>query len=300
MKSENRVSILSYLIYPLTLVFVVSGFFLLLHFGAALFVACYLPPSLAAVVVLVAERKLPYRNEWQPDRHDLANDLVFMFFVQILLPVFLSFFIAHWLLVNLPQQQLYLLSLWPHTWPVFAQAILMLLIVDFFRYWLHRANHNFMPLWRLHAVHHSPPKLYWINTGRFHPIEKALQFLIDSFPFILAGVSPQVLGLYFLLYSTNGFFQHCNADLRLGSLNYLVSGPELHRWHHSKLIEESNSNYGSSLIIWDILFGTYLNPGAKSVAQLGLLTSNYPQDFISQLTTPFKSEALSLTRKRDK
>lgn len=298
MSVKNKLNIFSYLIYPCTLVLTVSAFFILLQIGAVLFVACYLPPTVAAIVVLLSERYIPYRLEWSPNGSDLFNDLAFMLFVQILLPMFLSFFVAHWLLINIPSQQQYLSSFWPHSWPTLTQAIMMLVLVDFFRYWLHRANHNFKPLWRLHAVHHSPPKLYWINTGRFHPVEKALQFLVDSFPFILAGVSQEVLGLYFLIYSSNGFFQHCNADLRLGFLNYIVSGPELHRWHHSKLVEESNNNYGSTLIIWDILFGSFYKPSSREVNELGLLVRDYPLDFVSQLAAPFDETALVSSEKR--
>src|SRR4029077_3347634 len=70
-------------------------------------------------------------------------------------------------------------SLWPHSAPPFLQTWLMLLTVDCARYWLHRACHRFPSLWRLHAVHHSPEILYSLNSGRFHPLEKALHFCLD-------------------------------------------------------------------------------------------------------------------------
>ena len=126
-----------------------------------------------------------------------------------------------------------------------------------------------------------------LNVGRFHPVEKGLQFLFDALPFILLGVSAEVLALYFVFYSVNGFFQHCNIELRLGYLNYLVSGPELHRWHHSRKIEESNSNYGNNLIIWDTLFATRYLPEGKRVGELGLVNRHYPQSFSAQMKTPF-------------
>ena len=163
----------------------------------------------------------------------------------------------------------------------------MLFLADLLRYWLHRAAHEWEPLWRLHAVHHSPHKLYWVNVGRFHPLDKALQFLLDAFPFIIVGVSEEVLSIYFVFYAINGFFQHCNINLRLGFLNYLISGPELHRWHHSILIRESNRNYGNNLIVWDLIFGTWFLPKEKSVDGLGLKNRQYPLDFASQIRTPF-------------
>ena len=73
----------------------------------------------------------------------------------------------------------------------------------------------------------------------------------------------------------------------MGLLNYIISGPELHRWHHSNQIEESNTNYGNNLIIWDLVFGTWFLPKNELVGDLGLQNRNYPMDFRAQLKTPF-------------
>ena len=84
-------------------------------------------------------------------------------------------------------------SIWPASLPIWASSSLKIAIGDFLRYWLHRAAHTWPPLWRLHAVHHQPEKLYTTNVFRFHPAEKALQFLCDTLPFVLVGVGPEVL-----------------------------------------------------------------------------------------------------------
>ena len=96
-----------------------------------------------------------------------------------------------------------------------------------------------------------------------------------------------MLALYFVFYAVNGFFQHCNIELRMGVLNYIISGPQLHRWHHSRKPMEANSNYGNNIIIWDLVFGTYFYPQDRLVDELGLLNEEYPLDFGSQLKTPF-------------
>jgi sterol desaturase/sphingolipid hydroxylase (fatty acid hydroxylase superfamily) len=211
-----------------------------------------------------------------------------MVLVQILLPRALAFLAAVTALRWLHARELYLDGFWPTQIPALLQAGLMILVADFFRYWLHRASHEWSTrLWSLHAVHHSPKKLYWVNVGRFHPIEKALQFLCDAAPFILLGISENVLALYFVFYALNGFIQHCNIRIHLGWLNYLISGPELHRWHHSWEIRESNKNYGNNLIVWDLLFGTWFLPKDREVETLGLKNRRYPSDFLSQMKTPF-------------
>ena len=74
----------------------------------------------------------------------------------------------------------------------------------------------------------------------------------------------------------------------MGFLNWVISSAELHRWHHSRVISESNSNFGNNIIIWDILFRTRFFPADRKVAELGLERRGYPQDFISQMATPFR------------
>ncbi len=267
-----------------------SGYLLFVAFqrgGLPLQASVYLVVGLAAGLILLIELYFPYRPGWKPDRSQLWNDSLFLAFMQVLLPRLLSFAAALLLVRWAGQGEGPLAGLWPHDAPIVVQAAVVVFVASFLRYWLHRACHSNRFLWRLHAVHHSPENLYWLNVGRFHPLEISLQFLLDALPFILLGVSPDVLALYFILYAVNGFFQHSNCRVRLGFLNYLVSGPELHRWHHSRSLRESNSNFGNNLIIWDCLFGTRYLPADREVGALGISNARYPQNFASQMTAPF-------------
>lgn len=285
---KMRPVVVQWLTYPTVMAFCLWLHLYLLYEGAGLQLSTYLPLAAAAGAIALLERRFPYREEWQPQREDIKNDVTFMVLVQILLPKILAFLVAIKALGWLQARGIALDGFWPHQLPALVQAGLMILVVDFMRYWLHRASHEWSPtLWRLHAVHHSPHKLYWVNVARFHPIEKSFQFLLDAAPFMLLGVSEEVLALYFICYSTNGFFQHSNVELRLGWMNYLVAGPELHRWHHSWEARESNRNYGNNIILWDLLFGSYFLPGNREVGALGLRNRDYPHDFLRQMRTPF-------------
>ena len=279
--------LLSWLSYPLVIAAAIVSHFLLLEQGTTLVVATYVPVILGALLITLFEWFNPYRHQWRPPIHEVKDDVLYMLLVQILLPRLLGFFIAYTLLIEWGAEGGFLHEVWIHDWPIGLQAIMMVLIADFFRYWVHRAAHQYSFLWRLHAVHHSTDKLYWMNTGRFHPFDKMLQFVFDALPFIVLGVKPEVLSLYFVFYALNGFFQHSNINLRFGVLNYIFSTAELHRWHHSKIIEESSTNYGNNIIIWDLLFGTWFLPKDEQVATLGLYNAQYPMSFIAQLKTPF-------------
>ena len=255
--------------------------------GLSVTLASFASVLIGATLITLHEINLPHREEWKPRTSEVGTDAAFMVTVQIALPYLLSVSLVIAVSEYLKTSGIMARSFWPHDLSVAAQACLMLLAADFPRYWLHRAFHKFTLMWRFHAVPPSPHRLYWLNVGRFHPIEKAVQYAIDALPFALLGVSNEVLAAYFVFYALNGFFQHSNCKVRLGPLNYIVSGPELHRWHHSELAEESDNNFGNNLILWDLLFGTRFLPDDREVGPLGLVNRHYPTGFLVQMKTPF-------------
>ena len=278
--------IIRYGAYPFVLAFGIALHELLLWSHVEVSMATYLPVIVGAAMVAGLEWAYPYRQRWWAKKQEWAQDAIFMALVQGVFPRLVSTAVLFSLSMVLHSQDFVLKGWWPTQWPIPLQMLLMMLVADGLRYWLHRWAHEWEPLWRFHAVHHSPHKLYWLNVGRFHPIDKGLQLCLDTIPFLLVGVGEEVLGLYIVCYAINGFFQHCNCDLRLGSLNYLISGPELHRWHHSIVKHESNHNYGNNFIIWDLVFGTWYWPKERNVQELGLVNREYPSSFFEQMTTP--------------
>jgi sterol desaturase/sphingolipid hydroxylase (fatty acid hydroxylase superfamily) len=274
-------------IYPALMIGALVMLWALINAGAALVWAPYVAVVTIGALVLLSEYVIPHRRDWRPFLSDFGRDGVFMALTQVGVPFAMTWLATLSLQIVLAENE-WRLNLWPHAWPIAAQLALKIIAGDFLRYWLHRAAHTWPPLWRLHEVHHHPEKLYTTNVFRFHPLEKALQFLLDTFPFILLGAGPEVLAYYFVFYSISGLFQHSNIDVRLGWLNYLVSGPEVHRWHHSQLIAESNNNYAHSFVVWDLVFGTYFRPRDRAVERLGLLDPHYPTSFLGQMAAPFR------------
>ena len=279
--------LLPWLHYPVVVTLTFSLFAALQSLGAGLVVSTYLPVVVAAALVTLLELRFPYRPEWRPPPGEVRTDLEFMTIVQLAFPPLVGFVFTYSLVAPARALNLPIATVWPHDWPIWLQAILMVLAVDFLRYWLHRAAHENDLLWRLHSVHHSVEQLYWLNTARFHMIEKAMQMTLDSLPFLLLAVDPTVLSLYYIAYATNGFFQHCNIHIRYGFLNYIVGSAETHRWHHSRAPRESNANYGNTVIVWDLLFGTWFLPDGRNVQQLGLQTADYPKSFWGLMRAPF-------------
>jgi ornithine lipid hydroxylase len=277
--------VVPYVWYPLCFTAAIGGFATLLAWNQPPALAAYLPTIIIGIVIIVLEFHFPERTEWRPRWSDVKADVAFMGFVQIALPQALAALrvvaLATWMHERAPS------SWWPHDWPLWAQVAVVVLAVDFMRYWLHRACHRYLPLWKLHEVHHSPDILYVLNVGRFHPFEKTLHFALDTAPFLLLGVGPKVIAGYFLMYSVNGLFQHSNVRVRYGWLNYLVGSAETHRWHHARDLETAACNFGNTTIVWDLLFGTWRLPKDKPAVEIGIPDQTYPQNFWAQMLAPF-------------
>ena len=278
--------------YPVVIVLGFALYMTLAGAGWHVTLASYGAALVGVGLIALHEVMLPYRRDWRPPAEDVRTDALFLIVVQVALPYLLAITLVIAIAGALKAGGLTVDIFWPHNLPVVAQVAIMLLAADFMRYWLHRAFHRYPLMWRLHAVHHSPPQLYAINVGRFHPIEKSVQYAADTLPFALLAVSQEVLAAYFVFYALNGFFQHSNCRVYLGPLNYVVAGPELHRWHHSRRAREMNSNFGNNLIVWDTLFRTRFLPNERDVETIGLRNRRYPTGFLVQMRSPFVRELL--------
>ena len=243
------------------------------------------------LIVAIFERLHPEHPEWNVSQEDVGTDLMHGLVSMVVLPQALELGLR----IGLLQVALWLSSqtdgtLWPHHWSPLLQLIPALLISQLGEYWAHRAMHEVPFMCRFHATHHSPGRLYWLNAGRFHPVDSALLFSIALTPLLLLGAGPEVLLLFTVWVSVHGTFQHCNIRLRLGPLNYLFSMAELHRWHHSRVLEEANANYGNNILFWDLVFGTVHYPKDRSASpHIGLSDlPHFPKGYVAQILSPWR------------
>ena len=237
------------------------------------------------------EAALPYYRSWREPRGDIGTDVAHMGITQLLFPRLVEGLIAGALVqASVSLSGWWGGELWPRHWPIALQWGVFLLGSEFVRYWLHRASHEVPLLWRFHAIHHSPTRLYWLNAARFHPLDELLHMLPVTGSLIVLGAPDELVALVFVGSGIHGMMQHSNIDLKLGPLNYVFPMAELHRWHHSLVIEESRSNYGNNLAIWDLVFGTWYNPAGRAPPeQIGPGYMEVPQGYWGQLLAPFVS-----------
>lgn len=289
--NDKQTNLLSRMIYPVLMGATMTGHLVMMTGEFGVLLSTYVPLIVVATCISLLETLVPERRDWTPGLKTVMNDTIFMVIVQMVVPKLLGY-LALLMAARLAQSQGVTASLWPHHWPVLVQALLMLIAADFIRYWMHRAFHHYPALWKLHSVHHAPCLLYWLNVGRFHPMEKAIQFCVDTMPFILLGVAEPVLGLYFVFYAANGFLQHSNLRLIHGWLNFVISTAELHRWHHARDKATAYCNFGNNLIVWDMLFGSRYLPPEQQVDQLGVEEREWNDGFFRECMNPFAAQGL--------
>ena len=231
--------------------------------------------AMIAAFFLVAERLYP-RVERQPMlRRGVIGDVLYIP-VHYLLRVLISFLAADLLTEAGGRLMPGAVSLMAGR-PIWLQALVVVIVLDFFFYVMHRLKHRWHWWWRLHETHHSSEDMDFLSSVRFHPLEKLLDRLIFLMPLTVLGADDAALLVWSGVDVFFGMLNHSNTRIRLGPLHALFVGPEMHLWHHVKDLAIRDCNFGNNLSIFDWIFGTaYLNPVEPS--EFGLPMPSYPHD----------------------
>ena len=173
-------------------------------------------------------------------------------------------------------------------WPQWIEFALAVLALDFVIYWQHRLFHLVPWLWRLHLMHHADLDFDLTTGSRFHPLEFLLSAGIKLGAIALLGPAALAVLAFAVLLNVCAVFNHSNWHLgeRLDrALRLLLVTPDMHRVHHSSLVEETNSNFGFNIPWWDRLFGSYRAQPAlgHQQMQIGLAPLRDPK----RLTLPW-------------
>lgn len=219
--------------------------------------------ALLSAVFVPLERWFGMRAHRVP-RKELRHNLVYYFISSLVPVVLLSAPIA--LLAALVQPLVpQALRLVVEDLPASARIALAFVVAEAGFYWGHRLSHEIPWLWRFHAVHHSTKQMYFMANTRSHPVDMVFTRLVGVTPLLLLGLAgPNAAGsampaLLLVLGTFWGFFIHADLRWRLGPLEWLVTTPAFHHWHHSRR-EHINRNYASTLPFLDRLFGTHYLP----------------------------------------
>ncbi len=281
---------LKYAAFPLVLVGGTAATFGLAGLGLKVPLAATLVGVCVFLAVFTLERVIPHRPEWNRPDGQFPNDVAHTIFGSGLGAALGDFLNTLWTgAVVAWVTERWGGTVWPASWPMPVQVLLVYLVADLGRYVQHRLHHGVPALWRYHELHHSGEALTAIKASRSHLVERVLQQLFMYGPLFVLGVSPEALWWFVIPNSFLGPFSHCNADVRLGFLEYLVMGPKNHRLHHSAQPEHFGSNFSSATVVWDVVFGTWTNPyKTPSPERVGIDGDVTPKGFFAQIVEPLR------------
>ena len=153
-----------------------------------------------------------------------------------------------------------------------ALAVLLLFVgQEFCYYWYHRASHRIRFFWATHAVHHSPNELTLGTAYRLGWTGKLTGTAIFFAPLVYLGVRPEVVLATLSLNLLYQFWLHTTWIPKLGWFEYVFNTPSAHRVHHASNVDYLDANYGGVLIIFDRLFGTYVEEREDEPCRFGLV-----------------------------
>ncbi len=132
-----------------------------------------------------------------------------------------------------------------------------LLLYDFCYYWLHRCGHEVNILWAAHVVHHQSDH-YNLSTALRQTGSGALLSWLFYLPLALLGVPLKVFVIVALIDLLYQFWVHTEQIRRLGWFDRVFCSPSNHRAHHAVNDRYLDRNYGGILIVWDRLFGSFV------------------------------------------
>jgi sterol desaturase/sphingolipid hydroxylase (fatty acid hydroxylase superfamily) len=162
------------------------------------------------------------------------------------------------------------------TVPFWLSVPLTIIMFDLCTYWPHRWCHETTNgfkrfLWRVHAGHHLPEQVYVLMNAAGHPVNTLLFCRAVQIPaFYYLGAPIEALFLAHVVIMVQGVFAHCNVDIRTGWVNYIFSGTEVHRYHHSAALSEAK-NFAVTLSCLDVLFGTFVYRPGSPPDRLGVV-----------------------------
>jgi sterol desaturase/sphingolipid hydroxylase (fatty acid hydroxylase superfamily) len=221
------------------------------------------PPVLVVVGVgTVAERLWPAEPRRFLSRGHTQDAGFFLLHVTVIVALMTLFSVAFASLLE--HRAGWLAGTWTDRLPTALVLGLSLVLMDGSNWVAHWADHRFIALWRMHALHHSQEELSILTSFRAHPLSHLPGFLLASIPaFALTahrGIAPQLVIVYVCL----GTIPHANVRWSYGPLGKLFVSPAYHRLHHAA-DGPSGTNLGVVLTVWDLLAGRARFPDRRGM-----------------------------------
>jgi 3-mercaptopyruvate sulfurtransferase SseA/sterol desaturase/sphingolipid hydroxylase (fatty acid hydroxylase superfamily) len=176
-------------------------------------------------------------------------------------------------------------------WPLWAQIIVALVVVDFIQWCVHNLLHRIPLFWEFHKAHHSvkDEEMDWIVSFRFSWLEVIVYRSVLYLPLVFFGFAWEALMFHAIFGTLIGHLNHANLNLGHGPWRYILNSPRMHIWHHDYEGDAKTTvNFGIIFSSWDWIFGTAKMPD-EPPPQLGFAgVETFPDNFFSQEIWPLE------------
>ena len=143
--------------------------------------------------------------------------------------------------------------------PVWIEAAIAFVLLDYSNYVWHILLHKLPFMWRFHLVHHTDLDLDITTAFRFHFGELIASVLFRGAAVFIIGVSPAIVLIYEIVFEAATQFHHSNTRLPFHfekAFNKLFVTPRMHGIHHSMIKSETDSNFSTIFSFWDRIHRT--------------------------------------------
>jgi sterol desaturase/sphingolipid hydroxylase (fatty acid hydroxylase superfamily) len=133
------------------------------------------------------------------------------------------------------------------------------IVDDFCTYWGHRAGHRIRWAWADHCNHHSSQHYNLSTALRLGWGQYFQPGILSLVPMVLAGFPLSMITFVHGFNLVYQFFLHTELIRRLPRwIEFVFNTPSHHRVHHGTNPRYLDANFGGVLIIWDRMFGTFV------------------------------------------
>ena len=163
----------------------------------------------------------------------------------------------------------------PVKWEFTLWSMLACFLLDDLRYyWSHRLQHTIRWGWADHVIHHSSQH-FNLSTALRQPWFGFLKgYFILAIPLVLLGFHPGMVAFAASLNLVYQFFIHTESVGKMHPwIEAVFNTPSHHRVHHGRNPKYLDANYAGVLIIWDRLFGSFVEEDESEPVRYGIIKS---------------------------
>lgn len=154
-------------------------------------------------------------------------------------------------------------------WWVFIVAFIL---DDMRYYWYHRIAHRVRWVWAEHVNHHSSQHYNLTTALRQSWTGQITGMFILQVPLVLLGFHPAVIAFVYGFNLIYQFWIHTEAIGKMWKpIELIFNTSSHHRVHHATNPRYLDANYAGTLIVWDRLFGTFVEELPEDMPRYGIV-----------------------------